>query len=73
MAETLRFSRSLYAPDAVEAAAQAFAHLAKITVTRHEAETELVMSEPDPELSDVLLDEIANHALFQTITRRRGS
>jgi hypothetical protein len=56
----------------VEAAARAFAHLAKIEVTRHESETKLTLTDPDPELADVLLDEIANHALFGTITRRRS-
>lgn len=73
MADHLLFSRSLYAVGAVEAAAQAFGHLAKLEIRRHENETELVVSEPDPEVAEVLLDEIANHVLFATITRHRGS
>lgn len=71
MAERVLFSRSLYAPEAVEASAQAFAHLAKLQVTIHDDAVELTMSEPDPELADVLLDEIANHVLAGTIARGR--
>ena len=72
MALELRFGRSLYAPDAVRAAAEAFRHLGKIEVTCRESETELVLTDPDPELADVLLDEIANYALARTIAGRRG-
>ena len=72
MAERLLFSRSLYAVEAVEASAAAFGHLAKLEVRRHENETELVVSEPDPEVAEVILDEIANYALHATITQRRG-
>ena len=73
MAEKVSFSRSLYAPEAVDAAAQAYSELAKISVLHHESETEIEVSDPDPEVADVLLDEIANHVLYQTIARHRGS
>lgn len=71
MAERLVFSRSLYSPEAVDESARAFAHLAKLEVKVHDDAVELSMSEPDPELSDVLLDEIANHVLAGTIARGR--
>lgn len=73
MAESLKFARSLYAPEAVDEAVAAFSELAKLTVQRHDSETEIVVSDPDPEVADVLLDEIANHVLYQTIARHRGT
>ena len=72
MAETLDFSRSLYLPEAVQAAADAFAELASLTVSPHEGGVLVSISDPDPELADVLADELANHALHETIIRPRS-
>lgn len=71
MADALHFARSLYAPEAVEETARAFGHLAKLTVTKHEDDVELSISEPDADLADVLADEIANHVLALTVRGRR--
>jgi hypothetical protein len=72
MAERIVFSRSLYAPEAVEAAAKAFGELAKIDVSIGE-DIEVSLSDPDPDLADVLADELANHALALTVRQARGT
>jgi phosphoribosylformylglycinamidine (FGAM) synthase PurS component len=72
MAERVLYSRSLYSPEAVEAAVQAFSHLAKLEVRMHEDAIELTMADPDPEVADELLDELCNHVLAETIARSRG-
>jgi hypothetical protein len=71
MAEAMTFARSLYSPEAVRAAAEAFAELAKIEVTVAEDEIQLAVSEPDPDVADVLEDELANFALAETVVRAR--
>lgn len=71
MAETLHFTRSLYAPEAVQEAARAFAHLATLDVSLGEDDVALVATDIDPEVADVLLDELANHALVLTAQARR--
>ncbi len=70
MAETLVFARSLYAPEAVNEAAKAFEHLARLEVNAREDDIELSISDPDPDVADVLLDEIANHVLALTVRGR---
>ena len=72
MAETLDFSRSLYLPEAVQAAVDAYAELASLSVAPHDGGTLVTIRNPDPELADVLVDELANHALHETIVRTRG-
>ena len=71
MAEQLVFARSLYARQAVEQAAKDFAELAKIEVTVRDDEVELSITEPDPDVAHVIVDEIANHALFLTVGTTR--
>lgn len=71
MAEQITFARSLYAPEAVEAAAAAYAELAEIAVTVGADTIEVTVDKPDPELASVLLDELSNHALYETILRAR--
>ncbi|HMR05904.1 MAG TPA: HxsD-like protein [Polyangiaceae bacterium] len=72
MTERLVFARSLYAKEAVEQAAQDFAELAKIEVIVGDHDVQLVVTEPDPELAPVLMDELANHALFLTVSAARS-
>ncbi len=72
MAEQLLFARSLYAKEAVEQAAKDFAELAKIDVKVRDDEIELSITEPDPDVAPVIVDEIANHALFLTVAATRG-
>ncbi len=73
MAERVLFARSLYALEAVEAAAKAFEHLAKLSVKVEGNDIELSVSDPDPDVADVLTDELCNHALAGTVIRTRGS
>jgi hypothetical protein len=71
-ADRLHFARSLYAKSAVEQAARDFAELAKIEIVVGDTEVQLVVTDPDPELAAVLLDELANHALFLTVNAARS-
>ena len=71
MAERLRFDRGLYASEAVRDAAEAFGHLGRLTLHELDDAVVLELCEPDPRFADVLGDEIANHALFETIRRSR--
>lgn len=72
-AERIVFARSLYAVEAVEAAAKTFEHLAKLEVSVESDVVAISMTEPDPDVADVLLDELANHALVATVIRTRGT
>ncbi len=73
MAEPLRFSRSLYAVEAVQTAARTFAQLATITVAVTEHDITVTLADPHPKLADTLADELANHVLHHTITAERGA
>lgn len=72
MAEQLRFSRSLYAPDAVQTAARTFEKLAVIAVDVGEHDVVVTISDPHPKLAHKLADELANHALHHTIVAERN-
>ncbi len=72
MSEQLRFSRSLYEPEAVRAAVKAFDALAQFEVSLTADDVVVTISDPDEELADVLADELCNHALHQTVIRARG-
>lgn len=72
MAERIAFDRSLYLPDAVDAAAAAYADFATIRVT---AGPEAIVAdisdvvEHDPQ---TVADAFCNHVLHETISRRRS-
>jgi hypothetical protein len=68
----IRFSRSLYLPEAIDAAAEAYAGLATIEVVRGGDGIEVKFSDVDPDVADVIEDAFANHALAETITRSRA-
>jgi len=72
MGERLVFTRSLYLPEAVDAAAKAFAAFAEIEVNVLDDEVELSLKNADPDVADVLADELANYVLAETIRRVRG-
>ena len=73
MPDPITFSRSLYLPEAVQAAAAAFSELAKIDVRVLDSHIEVALAEIDPDVADVIVDELCNHALHETVVRRRGS
>lgn len=67
----LRFSRSLYDAEAVDAAVAAFGHLAELSVDAAADEVVVTVADPHPALADRLADELANHVLFHTVLHRR--
>jgi hypothetical protein len=69
MAERMAFSRTLYSVEAVEAAVKTFEHLAKLELTIDGDAIALEMTDADPDVANVLLDELANHALVGTVIR----
>ncbi len=73
MPEILRLSHSLYAPDAISEAVEAFASIATLELTREASETRVEVSWTDPEIPD-LLDHFCNHILHHSIVAsRQGS
>lgn len=72
MSQTLELSRSLYDPDAVAEAVAAFQNLATIEVEATEARLRVTITDPDPDVADVLADELCNHALAHTVARHRA-
>jgi hypothetical protein len=73
VAERILFARSLYAEEAVEAAAAAYRELASFAIVPHAAEIELQVSDIDPEFGARLLDEVSNHVLYETVQRARAA
>lgn len=73
MAERIRFSRSLYHPEAVSAAVSAYGALARITVDASSPHAVVVeVADPHPDLAGALVDAFCNHVLFETIRHHRA-
>ena len=71
MAERITFDRSLYLPDAVDAAAQIYADYATIALEPGaEAVVAVISAAPEHDLAEVA-HAFANHVLYETIARRR--
>jgi len=68
---SVSFHKSLYAPEAVQAAASAYADLAKIVLQDHDHETLAQIDGVDERVPDVI-DAFCNHALYESIVRRNG-
>jgi len=68
----LSFSRSLYTPEAVRDAVAAYQALARFEVIEGGDDMQVRVSEPDPEVND-LLDEFCNHVLFETVQQFRAT
>ncbi len=71
MAEQLKFHRSLYLAEAVEAAAAAYAGHAKIETTRTPEGVDAVIDEAGEYDLTALAHAFANHVLHETIALRR--
>jgi hypothetical protein len=67
----LAFSRSLYTPEAVRDAVAAYQELARFEVLEGGDDVQVRVSDPDPEVND-LLDEFCNHVLFETVKQFRA-
>lgn len=70
MPDTLTFSRSLYLPEAVQAAAEAYSQVAGVEVVTNEHDV-IVHIAADPAYGTRVLDAFSNHALLETIVRSR--
>lgn len=70
MARRVSFDRSLYAPEAVTAAAEAYAAHAGITVRELKKAT-VATFQGSADNIDQTVHAFANHVLFETIVRRR--
>ena len=70
MAERISFERSLYLPEAVDAAAAAYAEHAQIEVTPTADAVVAVISAPAPD-EQTVVNAFCNHVLYETITRQR--
>jgi len=73
VSEAIRFSRSLYDRRAVDRAVEAFDALATFTVAEEDDAFVVTIADPDPDVADVLADELGNHVLGHTVTLRAGS
>ncbi len=65
------FHRSLYAPEAVQAAAAAYADLARIVLHAHDNDVVAEIDGVDERVPDVV-DAFCNHALYESIVRRQA-
>jgi hypothetical protein len=66
----LTFSRSLYLPEAIQAAATAYSQVAAIDIRSDEHEIE-VLIDADDRYGERVFDGFSNHALFETIVKTR--
>ena len=73
MSDVIRFSRSLYAPEAVEAAVAAYSDFATIELATGSDDIVARVTEIDEEEAEEILDAFCNHVLFETIVRARGA
>lgn len=71
MAQERSFDRSLYLPEAVRAAVDAFAEHALIELSQREGAMVVVLRDAGSLDPALVLDELSNHVLFETIVRRR--
>ena len=72
---TLRFSRSLYRPEAVESAAEAFAAVLSFELVREGESVQVVIDAVHPRLAaktDTIIHELCNRALHETVLAERG-
>ena len=71
MPERIVFDRSLYAPEAVEAAATAYKDHAQVEVTLDGDAIVAVISTPDADDTRAIANAFGNHVLHETIAQRR--
>ena len=68
----LRFDRRLYTKTALDEAAESFSHLATITMQEEGDQYILSFTDVDSDVNEVIREEFANHALYNTILRRKS-
>jgi hypothetical protein len=67
----LLLDRKLYSKSAVDLTVEAFAELARITLTQAGDHLRVTFEEIDPDVEAVIDREFANYALQETVERRR--
>lgn len=70
MPERVALSRSLYSPDAVQAAAKAYEEVAKISLEDSAGDIVVTFSDLGPADAEIV-DAFCNHALHETVLRAR--
>lgn len=68
---TLAFHRSLYLPEAVNAAAAAYGSHANIQVTDSPTDVIVELSGYDARYGETIVDAFCNHVLFESVVRTR--
>jgi len=68
----LRFDRRLYTKTALKEAVESFSHLATFSITEEDTQYVLTLTDIDGDVDDVIKEEFANHALYNTILRRKS-
>lgn len=71
MAERVAFDRSLYSPEAVQAAAEAYGEFAKINLDPSADAVVAVIDEVGDQDVRTVVHAFCNHVLHETIARRR--
>lgn len=72
MVESLRFHKSLYREEAIRRATLRFSQLGSFEVIEAEADWLVAVTPVRESVRERLNDELANHALFETILARKG-
>lgn len=70
MSSQVRFSRSLYGPEAVERAVEAYRDLARFEVGKTGDDLEVTITDVAEGVEAYLVDEFCNHVLMETIVQR---
>lgn len=71
MADEIVFDRSLYSPEAIAAAAQAYSEHVRIELTQTADAVVAKLSDVVGHDPQTVADAFCNHALYETIIRRR--
>jgi hypothetical protein len=71
MVEPITFDHSIYSPDSITAAADAYAELLTVSLSAEEGCTTAHFEGVDAEDGPYLVDAFCNHVLFDTIQRYR--
>ena len=73
MAESVTFDHSIYSPDSISAAVEAYAELLTVTLADADGATTANFNDLDPEDGEMLVDAFCNHVLYESIQRNRNN
>jgi len=66
------FHKKIYTKAAIEAAAKAYAKLAKVKIKTQGNYFHVTLHDVDQDVLDFVMDDFANHVLFETISGRQA-